>query len=68
MKLNLLDADNGTVCMANLRLQRSFIVQWANLSLDGMVQEFRAVIGENGELVHCGDFVKLSSAQYEGVY
>lgn len=68
VKLNLPDIEDGTPCIANLQHQQpSFTFHWDHLSLDDRVQEFRAVIGQDREMVHIGDFVELSSSHYEEV-
>ena len=68
VQLNLPDAGGETVCMANFHCQQSpFTIHWDQFNLDDLVQEFHAVIGQDRELIHIGDFVKLSSTHYEEV-
>lgn len=58
MQLNLPDAKG--IILEDLPVQQPpFTVHWDHLSLDDTIQEFRGVIGQDGELVHVGDFVML---------
>lgn len=67
LKLNL-HGENETLCVGNLQHQQpSLSTHWDYLSFDDRVQEFHAVIGEDREMVHIGDFVELSSSHYEEV-
>jgi hypothetical protein len=68
VNLDLPDADSGVVTIAGLALQHpSFVTHWDNLKLDDKVNVFRGVIGQDRELVHVGDFVKLT-AHHEEVW
>lgn len=49
------------------RKQPSFTVHLDHLNSTSMVKWFCGVIGQNGELVHDGDFVKLNSHYKVGI-
>lgn len=74
VRFHLPDIQHGVVCVADIQ-QPLFICDWDRLSLEDVVEEFRGIIDQNGELVHTGDFVKLthhhsvkvSSTDYEEV-
>ncbi len=66
MNVDLPDAQSGVVTIAGLALQHSsFVARWDHLKLDDEVHVFRGVIGQDRELVHVGDFVKLTSHHEE---
>ncbi len=68
MNLNLSLTQHGIVHIADLQLQHPpFTTHWDCLSLDDSVQEFHAVIGQDRELTHVGDFVKLCSIHCDEV-
>lgn len=54
------------VLICDLHLQQSqYAVHWDHLSLDEVIQEFHGVvIGQDGNLIHAGDFVMLSTERY----
>ena len=63
-QLNLPDAIG--VAVGDLsRHQRSFDMHYDGIGIDDEVQIFKCVIGQNGKLIHIGDYVKLSCDHYE---
>ncbi|SMN01279.1 hypothetical protein SPONL_1900 [uncultured Candidatus Thioglobus sp.] len=68
VKLDLPDAQGGVVTVGNLSLQQPpFVIHWSQLKHDDLVHAFHGVIGQNRELVHTGDFVKLTAVFHEEV-
>ena len=66
LELNL--AENPTVpcTVADLSTQyHSLTVCMDHLKLTDTAKQFCGVIGQNGELVHDGDFVELNFSRYE---
>jgi len=45
--------------------QQPFLLHYHDLDSEDEVEVFRCVIGQNGKLIHSGDFVKLSSNHHE---
>lgn len=45
-------------------LSPPFQVHYGELVPEGKVEIFQGVIGQDGELIHVGDYVKLSSPHY----
>lgn len=66
LQLKLPDAP-GTAIGELAAHQPPFTVYWDHIDLDDFILEFRGVVGQNGSLVHVGDFVMLSSVHTEQV-
>ena len=64
--LELKLAENPRATVGDLSSQQpSMTVHLDHLNLTDIVKQFCGVIGQNGELVHDGDFVELNSPHYE---
>ena len=51
--------------MGDLSRRPSLTVHLDHLNLTDIVKQFGGMIGQNGQLVHDGDFVELNSPHYE---
>ena len=62
--LNLHDAPDIPICDLPLQSQL-FTVHIGHIRLDDWVREFHGVIGSDGDLVNCGDYVKLQARNHQ---
>ena len=46
-------------------LQQPFDVHHDGVDMEDQVEVFRSVIGQNQQMIHNGDYVKLASEHYE---
>ena len=46
-------------------LQQPFDVHHDGVDMEDQVEVFRSVIGQNQQMIHNGDYVKLTSEHYE---
>ena len=59
--------DAPGICIGDLAVSQSpsFNVYFDNIQTDDVVQEYRGVIGQDGELVRVDEFVELCSTFHE---
>ena len=62
--VNIPEVFGASTCIATLQTQESFTTH-LNLQRHELVKDFTAVIGQDGRLIHVGDYIELHSAQYE---
>lgn len=51
--------------VTTIQTQQSFTTHLNLLQPHDLVKEFTAMIGQDGQLIHVGDYVELCSPQYE---
>lgn len=65
LELMLPDAPNNSLGDLQLQQPQHFIIHLDHVQPHEPIEEFRGVIGQNGELIHKNDYVELSSCYYQ---
>ena len=64
--LGLMLPDAQGVSLGDLPFQQPpFTLHFGHIQPHDMIEEFRGVIGQDGELIHTNEYVELRSAHYE---